>query len=62
MGSRKLSRRQFVATVTSGAGTLMLGNVVSSFKSSGKADPFNMITLGKTGIKTTFLGMAPGQE
>jgi aryl-alcohol dehydrogenase-like predicted oxidoreductase len=60
MGSRKLSRRQFVATVTSGAGTLMLGNVVSSFKSSGKADPFNMITLGKTGIKTTFLGMGTG--
>ena len=60
MGSRKLSRRQFVATVTAGAGTLMLGNVVSSFKSSGKADPFNMITLGKTGIKTTFLGMGTG--
>lgn len=60
MGSRKLSRRQFVATVTAGAGTLMLGNVVSSFKSFGKADPFNMITLGKTGIKTTFLGMGTG--
>jgi aryl-alcohol dehydrogenase-like predicted oxidoreductase len=60
MGRRKLSRRHFVATVTAGAGTLMLGNVVSSFKSSGKADPFNKVTLGKTGIKTTFLGMGTG--
>ncbi len=60
MGRRKLSRRQFVATVTAGTGTLMLGSVVSSFKYSGKADPFSKITLGKTGIKTTFLGMGTG--
>jgi aryl-alcohol dehydrogenase-like predicted oxidoreductase len=63
MGRKKLSRRQFVATVTAGAGTLMLGNAIGSVPSMGaavKKDPFDKITLGKTGIKATFLGMGTG--
>lgn len=63
MGRKKFSRRQFVATVTAGAGTLLLANNISAVPSAGaakKRDPFDKITLGKTGIKTTFLGMGTG--
>lgn len=59
MGKRKLSRRQFVVTVTAGAGTFLLGNMANTVP-QGKTDPFRIITIGKTGIKTTFLGMGTG--
>ncbi|MBG0860230.1 MAG: aldo/keto reductase [Bacteroidales bacterium] len=63
MKKNKLTRRQFMATVTAGAGTLLLGNVISAVPSGIKpksVDPFQKITLGKTGIKTTLLGMGTG--
>jgi len=63
MGRTKFSRRQFVATVAAGAGTLLTGNaseVLHSTSVARKTDPFRKITLGKTGIKTTFLGMGTG--
>ena len=64
MGNNKLTRRQFVTTtIAAGAGTVLLGNSgialpVKASKLSG--DPFQTVTLGKTGIKTTLLGMGTG--
>jgi aryl-alcohol dehydrogenase-like predicted oxidoreductase len=60
---KNLTRRQFVLTVTSGAGTVLLGNPLKIlpekpiYKST---DPLQIVTLGKTGIKTTLLGIGTG--
>ena len=64
MGKRKLTRRQFITTtLTAGAGAVLVGKtaLASSAKTSPlPADPFQIISLGKTGIKTTLLGMGTG--
>jgi aryl-alcohol dehydrogenase-like predicted oxidoreductase len=63
MAKRNLTRRQFMATVTAGAGTVLLGNFIGAVPSGEKPvtyDPFQKVTLGKTGIKTTLLGMGTG--
>ena len=63
MGKTKLTRRQFMATVAAGTGSVLLGNTVGAISPDLKArvlDPFKTITLGKTGIKTTLLGMGTG--
>ena len=60
---KTLNRREFITrSVGAGAGTIILGNTLlgtTSEKVSLK-DPLEIITLGKTGIKTTFLGMGTG--
>jgi aryl-alcohol dehydrogenase-like predicted oxidoreductase len=64
MAKNKLTRRQFVATtMAAGAGTVLLGK--TAFAMPGKAsrlsgDPFQIIKIGNTGIKTTLLGMGTG--
>ncbi len=63
MKKKNLTRRQFVSTMTAGAGTIFLGSAscaALSGKSFSSTDPFRSITLGKTGIKTTLLGMGTG--
>jgi predicted aldo/keto reductase-like oxidoreductase len=64
MGKRKLTRRQFVTTTLSaGAGTILLGKFgLASPSVSGilPEDPFQLVKLGKTGIKSTLLGMGTG--
>lgn len=63
MGKTKLTRRQFMATMAAGTGSVLLGNAVGAIPLDRKArvlDPFKTITLGKTGIKTTLLGMGTG--
>jgi predicted aldo/keto reductase-like oxidoreductase len=63
MKKKNLTRRQFVITMTAGAGTLFTGKVISAIpviRPARSADPFKIITLGKTGIKTTLLGMGTG--
>jgi aryl-alcohol dehydrogenase-like predicted oxidoreductase len=64
MGKNKLTRRQFVTTTLSvGAGTVLLGKAAFELPASPSAistDPFQIIQLGKTGIKTTLLGMGTG--
>ncbi|MEI6048320.1 MAG: aldo/keto reductase [Bacteroidota bacterium] len=64
MGKNKLTRRQFVTTtLAAGAGTVLLGKTAFAFseKPSGlSSDPFQIVSLGKTGIKTTLLGMGTG--
>ena len=63
MKRKNLTRRQFMATITAGAGTVFFGNVINALPDGIKqnfTDPFGKITLGKTGIKTTLLGMGTG--
>jgi len=63
MGKNIFTRRDFVATVAAGAGTVIIGNTVNAIPSEKKArtfDPLEIVTLGKTGIKTTLLGMGTG--
>jgi aryl-alcohol dehydrogenase-like predicted oxidoreductase len=63
MGKKNLSRRQFITTVSAGAGSVFLGRNLFSFSSEKQgrnSDPFQNIVLGKTGINTTLLGMGTG--
>ena len=60
----KLTRRQFlIKTVAAGAGSVLLGKTALGFSSLSTgtvADPFRIVTLGKSGLKSTFLGMGTG--
>jgi len=53
-----------MTTIAAGAGTVLIGgttlNVIPSANKPLTFDPFQTITLGKTGIKTTLLGMGTG--
>jgi aryl-alcohol dehydrogenase-like predicted oxidoreductase len=63
MAKNKLTRRQFVVrTMSVGAGTALLGQSVLQGAAPAAEAPnsFRLVTLGKTGIKTTFLGMGTG--
>ena len=63
MSKRYLSRRKFLTTVTAGAGTLLLGRSLMAMPlvSSGlAAETLPIVRLGKTGLKTTLLGMGTG--
>ncbi|OFX42654.1 MAG: hypothetical protein A2X05_09225 [Bacteroidetes bacterium GWE2_41_25] len=59
-----MTRREFLTrTVSAGAATIILGNTSLApgiNKSVRIKDPLQMVTLGNTGIKTTFLGMGTG--
>jgi aryl-alcohol dehydrogenase-like predicted oxidoreductase len=60
----KLNRREFLTrSVSAGAGTIVLGKTLFGRVPENKIiikEPLQQITLGKTGIKTTFLGMGTG--
>ena len=63
MGKTKLTRRQFVSTITAGAGTVLLANsslVSSSPVMDTLSDVLKVVSLGNTGLKTTLLGMGTG--
>lgn len=63
MKKRTISRREFLTALSAGAGTVLLGSVVDVIPSTPflkQADPLQKITLGKSGIKTTLLGMGTG--
>jgi hypothetical protein len=64
MAKRNLTRRQFVATtITVGAGTVLFGKTSLAFPTRSfylSVDPFQIVKLGKTGLKSTLLGMGTG--
>ncbi len=50
-------------SLTASAGTVLLGNLADAFPASSErksTDPFRKVSLGKSGIRTTFLGMGTG--
>ncbi len=63
MARNKLNRRQFVTTLAAGAGTVFLGNTLTgSVNKLSEASPASLlnVSLGNSGLKTTFLGMGTG--
>lgn len=64
MAKRNLTRRQFVTTtITAGAASVLFGKAALGFparSASSNTDPFQIVTLGKSGIKSTLLGMGTG--
>ena len=62
MGKKNITRRKFMTYVTAGAGTIMLGKhaLAASIRPVEVQDPFRTVTLGKSGIRTTLLGMGTG--
>lgn len=63
MGKIKLTRRQFMATLAAGTGTVLIGNAINAIPPAATAqmfDPLESVTLGNTGIRTTLLGMGTG--
>ncbi|MCU0460482.1 MAG: aldo/keto reductase [Bacteroidales bacterium] len=63
MAKRTLTRREFIGTVVAGAGFIFAGQAAFAHPSLNlrkTGAPFKIITLGKSGIKTTLLGMGTG--
>lgn len=63
MKPKRFSRRQFFTIAAAGTGTVLLNKDLSfaaGLNQFSGADPFKIITLGKTGIRTTLLGMGTG--
>jgi aryl-alcohol dehydrogenase-like predicted oxidoreductase len=63
MKKKNVSRRQFFSSLATGAGILVLGKTEWAYaleNADKNADPFRIINLGKSGIKTTLLGMGTG--
>ena len=63
MEKKKITRRQFITTVSAGAGTILLSNnlyKVSPVKADKSFARFKEVVLGKSGIKTSLLGMGTG--
>jgi aryl-alcohol dehydrogenase-like predicted oxidoreductase len=63
MAKISLTRRKFVTAITAGAGTVLLGRPAIAFPSVLPEIPFDrlpLVTLGKSGLKTTLLGMGTG--
>jgi aryl-alcohol dehydrogenase-like predicted oxidoreductase len=63
MKKRAFTRRQFVTTLTAGAGTVLLGSQTGQLAMEEKTavvDPLKKVTLGRSGIKTTLLGIGTG--
>lgn len=63
MKKNSLTRRQFVRTMSVGAGGVLLGKAVLAAPAQEQqvsSEAFRLTGIGKTGIKTTFLGMGTG--
>jgi predicted aldo/keto reductase-like oxidoreductase len=64
MAKKNLTRRQFVATtLAAGAGSVLLGKSVLGSPPRSQdlfADPFRIVSLGKSGLKSTLLGIGTG--
>jgi len=63
MVKKNLTRRQFVSTVTVGAGTILLGNAVNAFSANPSGlstNPLQVVRMGNSTIKSTLLGIGTG--
>lgn len=63
MTKNNLNRRQFLSTLTAGAGGILLGGVVKAAPSGVSRislSPYQVRSLGNSGLSTTLLGMGTG--
>jgi aryl-alcohol dehydrogenase-like predicted oxidoreductase len=63
MAKQNFSRRKFLTTITAGAGAVALGRNLSGFPvlpGGFPDDPLQPVNLGRSGIRTTRLGMGTG--
>ncbi|MCG8306071.1 MAG: aldo/keto reductase [Cytophagales bacterium] len=60
MKKEQISRRKFLSRLSAGTGTILLANQAPALHSNASTDPFQTITLGKTGIKTSMIGFGTG--
>jgi predicted aldo/keto reductase-like oxidoreductase len=63
MGKVKLTRRQFVSTITVGAGSVLIAKSAAGSQPPEKgifSDSLKIVKLGNSGLKTTLLGMGTG--
>ncbi len=62
MTSDQISRRKFISKISIGAGTVLMANAIEAAAALRKpsTNPFQTITLGKSGIKTSMIGMGTG--
>ncbi|MCX7011112.1 MAG: aldo/keto reductase [Candidatus Sumerlaeota bacterium] len=56
----KMNRREFLAASLVGAGTVILGG--APINAGPSVDPYQMVELGKTGIKVSLIGMGTGMR
>ncbi|MFP4502354.1 MAG: aldo/keto reductase [Candidatus Hydrogenedentota bacterium] len=57
-----MKRRDFLTQTAMGVGGLMLGAQLRSVAAPGKHDPYEVVELGKTGIKVSKLGLGTGMK
>jgi len=60
MKLKQISRRKFISTISVGTGSLLLASGASASIMKPSSDPFQQITLGQTGIKTSMIGFGTG--
>ena len=60
MKKDNISRRKFLGTITAGTGSLLLGSASSAATINPSSDPFQKVTLGNSGIKTSLIGFGTG--
>jgi aryl-alcohol dehydrogenase-like predicted oxidoreductase len=61
MEKLRFNRREFLSALSLGTGYLMFTNPLSSCSDTAiSTDPFQMVKLGNSGLKTTLLGMGTG--
>jgi aryl-alcohol dehydrogenase-like predicted oxidoreductase len=63
MGNNKFTRREFISTISAGAGTILLVNQIPLLPNDSTGlskDPLQFVKLGRSGIKSTLLGMGTG--
>ena len=61
MGKQGYNRRDFLSALSLGTGYLMFINPLTACSNAAiSTDPFQVVSLGDSGIKTTLLGMGTG--
>ncbi|MDZ7604515.1 MAG: aldo/keto reductase [Cyclobacteriaceae bacterium] len=61
MKKDQISRRKFISNVSAGSALLLANGVMAGSLAQQKiVDPFQTVTLGNSGIKTSFIGMGTG--
>jgi len=63
MAIKKLTRRQFVTTLSAGAGTVLSGKAAFSLSHNQavlSGDPLQIVNIGNSGIRSTLIGMGTG--